>query len=51
MKYQSTYQRRIEVIAYTSDVKFGAITYLCNVIVPRGLLRLLGGDIKLGKML
>jgi len=47
MKYQSTYQRRLEVIAYTSDVKFGAITYLRNVIVPRGLLRLLGADIKL----
>ena len=28
MKYQSTYERRIEVIAYTSDVKFGAITYI-----------------------
>ena len=39
------------MIAYTSDVKFGAITYLRNVIVPRGLLLLLGGDIKLGKML
>ena len=51
MKYQSTYERRIEVIAYTSDVKFGAITYLRNVIAPRGLLLLLGDDKKLGKML
>ena len=42
-------QRRIEVIAYTSDVKFGAITYLRNVIAPRGLLLLLGGDKKIGK--
>ena len=36
MKYESTYQGqvRLEVIAYASDVKFGVITYLRNVIVP-----------------